>query len=169
MPKALFKFWKNDDIFSAILFTPLSVGLIKRQPRLIQGRLYILITRERCRLLQMKILCHTFVAVLLFFPKTAARFSNKLPDARLSQAKKRILFSWESAFSAVACLVGLDGFEPSEWRSQSPLPYHLAIAQHIKTANRIWFAVFFMGWEMGLEPTTTRTTIWRSTTELHPP
>ena len=29
-------------------------------------------------------------------------------------------------------MVGLNGFEPLEWRSQSPLPYRLAIALRIK-------------------------------------
>ncbi len=28
-------------------------------------------------------------------------------------------------------LVGVVGFEPTEWRSQSPLPYHLATPQYI--------------------------------------
>lgn len=28
-------------------------------------------------------------------------------------------------------LVGVVGFEPTEWRSQSPLPYHLATPQNI--------------------------------------
>ncbi len=27
-------------------------------------------------------------------------------------------------------MVGIGGFEPPEWRSQSPLPYHLAISQY---------------------------------------
>lgn len=28
-------------------------------------------------------------------------------------------------------LVGVVGFEPTEWRSQSPLPYHLATPQNL--------------------------------------
>ena len=48
------------------------------------------------------------------------------------------------------------------------------IFRHAK--NAAYSAAFFIfpherkkGWVMGFEPTTTRSTIWRSTTELHPP
>ena len=34
-------------------------------------------------------------------------------------------------------LVGLAGFEPAEWRSQSPLLYHLAIVQSQYLNNQI--------------------------------
>ena len=35
-------------------------------------------------------------------------------------------------------LVGIDGFEPSEWRSQSPLPYLLAIShRHVPHSNSL--------------------------------
>ena len=49
-------------------------------------------------------------------------------------------------------MAGVAGFEPTECRSQSPVPYRLAIPQLIKT----------MGWIMRLELTASRVTIWRS-------
>lgn len=33
-------------------------------------------------------------------------------------------------------LVGVVGFEPTEWRSQSPLPYHLATPQNMNISVR---------------------------------
>ena len=47
------------------------------------------------------------------------------------------------------------GFEPAKCRSQSPVPYHLATPQYIVSG-------FLMGWVVGFEPTTPRTTIWCS-------
>ena len=36
------------------------------------------------------------------------------------------------SFADTACMAGVDGFEPSEYRSQSPVPYRLAIPQYIQ-------------------------------------
>ena len=41
----------------------------------------------------------------------------------------------ESTFFAVFWLVGPAGFEPAECGSQSPVPYHLAMAHYCRTAN----------------------------------
>ena len=49
----------------------------------------------------------------------------------------------------------------SECGSQSPVPYHLATAHYENSKHRGVFAVY-MGWVVGFEPTTSRTTIWRS-------
>ena len=38
---------------------------------------------------------------------------------------------------AGTALVGAEGFEPSEWWSQSPLPYHLATPQFFYRCNFI--------------------------------
>ena len=40
-------------------------------------------------------------------------------------------------------LVGIDGFEPSEWRSQSPLPYLLAISHNLSQTIQFITAVLY--------------------------
>ena len=42
-----------------------------------------------------------------------------------------------STWTILSFKTGLQGFEPWKWRSQSPLPYHLAIAQCI---NRLYYS-----------------------------
>ena len=41
-------------------------------------------------------------------------------------------------FCGIFLKAGLQGFEPWKWRSQSPLPYHLAIAHHCNENDYTW-------------------------------
>ena len=64
----------------------------------------------------------------------------------------------------IGFLVGLAGFEPAGWGSQSPLPYHLATAQYkiLPIYNNCISGSLKVGWIIGFEPTASRATIWRS-------
>lgn len=53
------------------------------------------------------------------FYYTTTPAKNQYPNTKKADALKT------SALS----LAGVEGFEPTEWWSQSPLPYHLAIPQ----------------------------------------
>ena len=62
---------------------------------------------------------------------------------------------------------GLVGFEPTRCRSQSPVPYRLAIAQYFKykikkLATATFIAFLTKGWIQGFEPWASRATIWRA-------
>ena len=53
-------------------------------------------------------------------------------------------------------LAGVVGFEPTQCWNQNPMPYHLATPHHNLNQK------FNLGWSKGLEPLTSRATIWRS-------
>ena len=58
----------------------------------------------------------------------AAIPSERPHQTQLSQDKKQTKESHQRG-SPLFDMVGAEGFEPSEWWSQSPLPYHLATPQ----------------------------------------
>ena len=59
-------------------------------------------------------------------------------------------------------LVGPAGFEPTQWRSQSPLPYRLATAQQKKRPRSIITVRSLVGCLERFEPSASRATIWRA-------
>ena len=59
-------------------------------------------------------------------------------------------------------LVGPAGFEPTQWRSQSPLPYRLATAQQKKRPRSIITVRSLVGCLERFELSASRATIWRA-------
>ena len=64
-------------------------------------------------------------------------------------------------------LVGPAGFEPTQWRSQSPLPYRLATAQQKKRPRSIITVRSLVGCLERFELSASRATIWRANQLRH--
>ena len=64
-------------------------------------------------------------------------------------------------------MVGPAGFEPTQWRSQSPLPYRLATAQQKKRPRSIITVRSLVGCLERFELSASRATIWRANQLRH--
>ena len=62
-------------------------------------------------------------------PRAAVRHQEKSRLTAALRQKKRFTASLSENDKPSCLWAGLAGFEPAKWRSQSPLPYRLAIAQ----------------------------------------
>ena len=67
----------------------------------------------------------------------------------------------------VASWLGRPGFEPTQWRSQSPLPYRLATAQQKKRPRSIITVRSLVGCLERFELSASRATIWRANQLRH--
>ena len=92
---------------------------------------------------------------------------------RQKPSRNHLLSRWFSWYQKIGTsltrsdVAGMAGFEPAQWRSQSPLPYRLATSQNIEKTvggNTPGYSPLSiqMGWIIGFEPTTSRATTWHS-------
>ena len=101
-------------------------------------------------------------------------FTRRDVGRRARSVQIRPMFSHRRLLQIKRCnplrgciLVGPAGFEPTQWRSQSPLPYRLATAQQKKRPRSIITVRSLVGCLERFELSASRATIWRANQLRH--